>query len=66
MNVVHLVIVILVEGKQRAVASHRARFLIFSSSANGLSRDTDLGFVISSLNYLGKTVFPGNRFFFCF
>ena len=62
MNGVHLVIGILVEDSQRAVASHRVRFLIVSSSANGLSRDTNLGFVIYTLNYLGKAVFPGNRF----
>ena len=61
-NGVHLVIIILVEDRQRAVASHRVRFLIVSSSANGLPRDTDLGFVISTLHFLGKAVFPGNRF----
>ena len=62
MNEVHLVIGILVEDSQRAVASHRARFLIVSSSANGLSTDTDLGLAISTLNYLGRAVIPGNRF----
>ena len=39
---------------------------LFSSSANGLSRDTDPGFVSSTLNYLEKAVFPGNRFFIDF
>ena len=61
MNGVHLVIIIIFEDRQTAVASHHARFLIVSSSANGLSRDTDLRFVISTLNYLGKVAFPGNR-----
>ena len=66
MNGVHLVIGILVEDSQRAVASHRVRFLILSSSANRLSKDTDLRFVISTVNYLGNAVFPGNRFLVCF
>ena len=40
MNGVHLVIIILVEDRQRAVAAHRARFLIVSSSAGGPSSRT--------------------------
>ena len=66
MNGADLLIIILVEDRQRAAASHRVRFLIVSSSADGLSTNMDLGFVISTLNYLGKSVFPGNRLFIGF
>jgi hypothetical protein len=59
MNGVHLIIIMLVEDRQRAVASHRVRFLIVSSSATGPSSETALRARSARVDCVTSYIFQG-------